>query len=121
MARLVTLNVPSLCAVNGTAIAAGYWLSLSHDFQLMSAQKGTICLSELKLGLTIPFPYTRMLAAKLDPKIVTKISYSVDYKSEEALSDGLVTSLYSNQTELDTQIKQFAKRFAFAGAHRDAM
>ena len=73
MARLTTLNIPSMCVLNGTAIAGGYWLSLSHDFRIMNAQVGEICLSELKLGLTIPYPYTRMLKAKLDPMTVTKI------------------------------------------------
>ena len=32
MCRVLSLKIPSLCAVTGTAIAAGYWLSLSHDF-----------------------------------------------------------------------------------------
>lgn len=37
MARLLTLKVPSMCVLNGTAIAGGYWLGLSHDFQVMNA------------------------------------------------------------------------------------
>ena len=80
MVRVMTLKMPSMCVLNGTAIAGGYWLSLSHDFRTMNAEVGEICLSELKLGLTIPFPYTRVLAAKLDPMVVTKISFSIDYR-----------------------------------------
>ena len=97
MKRLVTLSLPTMCVLNGTAIAAGYWLGLSHDFRIMSEKPShTICLSELKLGLTIPYPYTKMLAAKLDPKIVSKISFSIDYGPEEALKDKLVDALYSD-------------------------
>ena len=96
MARLVTFKLPSMAVINGTAIAAGYWLTLSHDIRTMDASKGNICLSELKLGMTIPFPYTRMLVAKLDPIIVTKISFSIDYEAKEALQDKLVDSLYQD-------------------------
>ena len=101
MARLVTFPMPTMCVLNGTAIAGGYWLSLCHDFRVMNANVGTICLSELKIGLTIPFPYTRMLAAKLDPKIVSKIEYSIDYMPEEALKDHLIDSTYTNSTNCE--------------------
>ena len=101
MARLVTFPMPTMCVLNGTAIAGGYWLSLCHDFRVMNANVGTICLSELKIGLTIPFPYTRMLAAKLDPKIVSKMSYSIDYMPEEALKDRLIDSIYTNVADCE--------------------
>ena len=101
MARLVTFSMPSMCVFNGTAIAGGYWLGLSHDFRVMNANVGTICLSELKIGLTIPFPYTRMLTAKLDPKIVSKIEYSIDYMPEEALKDHLIDSTYTTATDCE--------------------
>ena len=62
-----------------------------------------------------------MLVAKLDPKIVTKISFSIDYEAQEALKDKLVSSLYVDRIDLDLQIQTFAKRYALIGAHRDAI
>ncbi len=76
-------------------------------------------MSELKLGLTIPFPYTRVLRAKLDPKIVTKISYSVDYDRQEAMRDQLIDSVYKSREDLEKQIKAFAKRFAPQGRFKN--
>ena len=77
MARLMTLRIPSMAVLNGTAIAGGYWLGLSHDFRIMNANVGTICLSELKLGLFAPFPYTRVLSAKLKEAVVAKLLYTL--------------------------------------------
>ena len=121
MARLTTLKLPSMCVFNGTAIAGGYWLGLSHDFRIMNAEVGEICLSELKLGLTIPFPYARMLAAKLEPMIVTKISYSIDYKQEEALRDRLIDATYTGREDQEAKILAFAKRYAPLSLHRSAI
>ena len=100
MARLYEFPIPTMCVINGTAVAGGYFLSICHDFRIMHETRGNICLSELKLGLPIPAPYIEVITAKLEPEVVTKLSYAVTIKSPEALKDHLIDSTYTNQDDL---------------------
>lgn len=73
--------MPTLCVFNGNAIAGGYILGLCHDMRIMNAATpGVIALSELKLGLPIPYPYMDAIRARLDPIVCTKVCYGVTYK-----------------------------------------
>ena len=73
MARLIEFPMPTMCVFNGTAIAGGYIFGLCHDYRIMHESTGTICLSELKLGLALPYPYMKVCGAKLDPAICTRL------------------------------------------------
>ena len=67
MARLLEFAMPTMCVFNGSAIAGGYIFGLCHDYRIMHETVGSgICLSELKLGLALPYPYMKVCAAKLD-------------------------------------------------------
>ena len=68
MARLLEFPMPSMCCFNGTAIAGGYFLGLCHDFRTMHETVGLgVCLTEIKLGLALPYAYGKVLAAKVAP------------------------------------------------------
>ena len=51
--RLLTIGVPTLCAMNGTTIAGGLLFSLIHDFRTMKEEKSFVCLSEINIGLSL--------------------------------------------------------------------
>lgn len=77
MARIIQMSMPTVCVFNGNAIAAGFFLGLSHDYRIMHEKIGIIQLSELKLGMPLPVPFTAVQKFKLRPSVVTKVTQSI--------------------------------------------
>ena len=50
LAKLMTLNVPTMAVINGHAYAGGLILALAHDFRIMKQNSGVLCLSEINIG-----------------------------------------------------------------------
>jgi Delta3-Delta2-enoyl-CoA isomerase len=59
IARIISLNVPTLVAMNGHAYAGGLLFSLGFDFRIMKQEKARVCLYEIQIGL----PLTTTLSA----------------------------------------------------------
>jgi enoyl-CoA hydratase/carnithine racemase len=53
-ARMLTLPVASVAAINGHAFAAGGMLALAHDFRVMRADRGFFCLPEVDMAMRQP-------------------------------------------------------------------
>jgi enoyl-CoA hydratase/carnithine racemase len=53
-ARVLTLPVASVAAINGHAFAAGGMLALAHDFRVMRADRGFFCLPEVDMAMRQP-------------------------------------------------------------------
>lgn len=102
MARLLGFPMPTVCVFNGSAIAGGYFLGLCHDYRIMHETKGNICLSELKLGLALPYPFTKVLQAKIDPGVLTRLAFGITVMTEEALKDRLIDSTYTTTESLES-------------------
>ena len=64
MARLITLPIPSVCAVNGHAFGAGFMAAMCHDVRLMRQDRGFMCANELEIGMTIPTPELALFRTK---------------------------------------------------------
>lgn len=64
-ARLLTLPLPTVAAVNGHAFGAGAVLAIAHDVVVMRADRGYWCLPEADLGLPVTGPMYAVLDAKL--------------------------------------------------------
>ena len=77
LAKLIAFPLPSLCVFNGTAIAGGYFMGLAHDYRIMHDTKGTICLSELKLGFALPPTYIKFVVSKLHSTVASKLFMAV--------------------------------------------
>ena len=58
--KLLTLNVPTLCVMNGLAVAGGFIMSICCDFKLMHSNAG-VCLSEIDMSLPYPLAYNKLL------------------------------------------------------------
>ncbi|MFE0024318.1 enoyl-CoA hydratase-related protein [Amycolatopsis sp. NPDC059021] len=64
-ARVLTLGVPTVAAINGHAFAAGAMLALAHDFRVMRADRGYFCLPEVDIKI----PFTPAMAALIQSKL----------------------------------------------------
>jgi enoyl-CoA hydratase/carnithine racemase len=65
LGRLLAFPVPTVAAVNGHAFAAGAMLALAHDFRVMRADRGFVCLPEVDLPLPLAPGMTALLASRL--------------------------------------------------------
>ena len=61
-ARLLTINVPSLCIFNGHSIAGGVFLGLCHDeIWMINDPKKFIWANETSFGFMIPFAMAQLV------------------------------------------------------------
>ena len=65
LARMLTLPVPTVAAVNGHAFGAGAMLAVAHDFRVMRADRGYFCFPEADINI----PFTPGMAALIQGKL----------------------------------------------------
>ena len=91
MSRLITLPVPSICAINGHAFGAGFMAALCHDVRIMRADRGYICANEMQLGLRIPTPELALFKHKLPADAFFEtVQLSRRWTGPDALAAGIV-------------------------------
>ena len=69
LARLLTLNVPTMCILNGHTYAGGLIFALCHDFRTMLNTGGKLCLSEINIGMTLPPAYNQICKSLMQKQI----------------------------------------------------
>lgn len=74
-ARLLALGVPTVAAINGHAFAAGLMLAVAHDFRLMRADRGFVCLPEIDMATGRPL--TRAMVALLSAKLPDSVLHEL--------------------------------------------
>ena len=96
MGRMITLPVPTICAINGHAFGAGFMLSLSHDVRVMREDKGFICANEIQLGMKIPRPELALFRHKIPANsFFETVQLSKRWTGPDALNAGIVQAVGS--------------------------
>ncbi|NIY70780.1 enoyl-CoA hydratase-related protein [Streptomyces malaysiensis] len=67
-ARLLSLPVITVAAVDGHAFAAGAMLTLAHDFRVMRADRGFWCLPEVDVDIPFTPGMAALIQARLTPQ-----------------------------------------------------
>ena len=118
MARLITLPIPSICAVNGHAFGAGFMAAMCHDVRLMRQDRGFMCANELELGMTIPTPELALFRHKMPRHVFHKtVQLAHRWSGPDALQAGLVDEVSSLDGLLELAQKR-ATDLAPLGANR---
>ncbi|KAE8255450.1 hypothetical protein A4X13_0g3031 [Tilletia indica] len=52
--RLLSFPIPTIASVGGHAFAGGFGLVASHDYRVMNANKGFLCMNEIMFGAQLP-------------------------------------------------------------------
>ena len=90
-ARLLTLPMPTIAAINGHAFAGGAMLTLAHDFAVMRTDRGYFCLPEVDLGMTFTPGMTALIQARLGLRVAHEAMITGRrYTADHALAAGIV-------------------------------
>lgn len=96
MARVITLGVPTVAAINGHAFGAGLMLSMCHDVRVMREDRGFLCANELDLGMAIPHAELALFRHKLSmPVFFETVQLARRWTGPAALDAGIVQHVAS--------------------------
>lgn len=109
---LEACDVPVLAAIQGACIGGALDLICAADCRF-AADEAFFCVKETELGFTADLGVLQRLPKLVPPGIARELAYSSRaMKAQEALSHGLVNSVYSNKAKLDEAVMALAKTIA---------
>ena len=112
MGRVITLPIPTVCAINGHAFGAGFMFALSHDIRIMREDRGFLCANEMQLGLPIPRPELALFKHKVPANAFFEtVQLSKRWTGSDALNAGIIQGV-SSLEELPEVAQNKAKELA---------
>jgi enoyl-CoA hydratase/carnithine racemase len=119
MGRLITLPVPTVCAINGHAFGAGFMAALCHDVRIMREDRGFACANEMQLGMVIPLPELALFRHKIPMNAFYEtVQLARRWTGPDALSAGIVQQVASAENLLDLATQR-ASELAPLAANRE--
>jgi enoyl-CoA hydratase/carnithine racemase len=109
LAKALTLPVPTIAAVNGHAFGAGAMLAMAHDFRIMRADRGYLCLPEVDIHI----PFSAGMAALIQAKVpaqtaVAAMTTGRRYGGEDARAASLVDATADESELVDAAVASVA-------------
>jgi enoyl-CoA hydratase/carnithine racemase len=93
-ARVLTLPVPTVAAINGHAFGAGAMLAMAHDFRVMRSDRGYFCFPEADINIPFTPGMAALIQGKLTPAAaVASMTTGRRFGGADALSFGLVDEI----------------------------
>ncbi|MEJ6709176.1 MAG: enoyl-CoA hydratase/isomerase family protein [Amylibacter sp.] len=90
LTKLYGLPKPTICAVNGAAIAGGFFFVLGCDYRIGST-RASVGLAEVRVGATLPAGPEEIAKAELHPNDLRKLLLSGQpMKADQALAAGIL-------------------------------
>ncbi|MFZ2177452.1 MAG: enoyl-CoA hydratase-related protein [Rhodococcus sp. (in: high G+C Gram-positive bacteria)] len=91
LARVLTLPVPTVAAVNGHAFGAGAMFAMAHDFRAMRADRGYFCFPEIDIRIPFTPGMAALIQAKTTPQTaVAAMTTGRRFGGHDAHGSGLV-------------------------------
>jgi len=119
MGRIITLPVPTVCAINGHAFGAGFMVSLCHDVRVMRVDRGFVCANEVQLGMKIPEPELALFRHKIPANAFFEtVQLARRWAGPQALAAGIVQHV-AERDEVLPLATQKAQELAPLGANRE--
>jgi enoyl-CoA hydratase/carnithine racemase len=118
MGRLITLPIPSVCAINGHAFGAGFMMALCHDVRIMREDRGFVCANEMQLGMAIPRPELMLFRHKIPLNAFYEtVQLARRWTGPDAKAVGIVQQVASAENLLKVAAQR-ANELAPLGANR---
>jgi enoyl-CoA hydratase/carnithine racemase len=91
LARMLTLPVPTVAAINGHAFGAGAMFAMAHDHRVMRADRGYFCFPEVDIGIPFTPGMAALIMSKLTPRAaIDSMTTGRRFGGEDAHAAGLV-------------------------------
>jgi len=119
MGRIITFEVPTVCAVTGHGFGAGFMAALCHDVRVMRADRGYLCANELEIGMTIPAPELALFKHKLPASAFHEtVMLAKRWTGPAAVAAGFVEAAVPQNEVLSSAIARAAS-LAHLASHRN--
>lgn len=116
LARVLSLPVITVAALQGHTFAAGAMLSLAHDFRVMRADRGFWCLPEADINIPFTPGMSALIQGRLTPQSAHKAMTTAHrFGGEDALAAGVVDAAVSEDAVRSTAIELAQPLAAKAG------
>ncbi|PBC75414.1 enoyl-CoA hydratase/carnithine racemase [Streptomyces sp. TLI_235] len=116
LARMLTLPVVTVAALQGHTFAAGAMLSLAHDFRVMRDDRGYWCLPEAEINIPFTAGMSALIQARLAPQTAHEAMVTARrYGGRDALVGGIVDRTAGEDAVRRTAIELAAGHAAKAG------
>jgi Delta3-Delta2-enoyl-CoA isomerase len=104
-ARVLSLPVITVAALQGHTFAAGAMLSLAHDFRVMRADRGFWCLPEAEINIPFTPGMSSLIQARLAPQAAHEaMTTARRYGGGDALAAGIVDHAVAEDAVRSTAI-----------------
>ena len=115
-ATTLAMPVPTVAAIQGHCFAAGAMFALAHDFRVMRADRGYVCLPEVDIHI----PFTRAMSALIQARLSKKTAHEAmttgrRYGGGEALQAGIVDAVAHEDDVVSAAVEMARPLAAKAG------
>lgn len=119
LARMLTLPVPTVAALNGHAFGAGAMLAITHDWRVMREDRGYFCFPEVDIRIPFSPGMSALIQAKLTPRAaVDSMTTGHRFTGPDAVAAGLVDATAAEADLVDRAIARVAH---LVGKHADTL
>ncbi|MET9615987.1 enoyl-CoA hydratase-related protein [Kitasatospora indigofera] len=116
LARVLTLPMVTVAALQGHTFAAGAMLSLAHDFRVMRGDRGFWCLPEAEINIPFTAGMSALIQARLAPQTAHEAMVTARrYGGHDALAAGVVDRTAEEEAVRRTAVELAAAHTAKAG------
>ncbi|GLU50239.1 enoyl-CoA hydratase/isomerase family protein [Nocardiopsis ansamitocini] len=116
LARMLSLPVITVAALQGHAFGGGAMFSLAHDFRVMRADRGYWCLPEIDIDIAFTPGISALIQAKLSSRTAhTAMITAHRYGGHEALDAAIVDHAVAEDSVRDTALELARPQTAKAG------
>ncbi|GAA3381739.1 enoyl-CoA hydratase-related protein [Cryptosporangium minutisporangium] len=117
LARVLSLPVITVAALQGHTFAAGAMFSLAHDFRVMRADRGYWCLPEADINIPFTPGMSALIQGRLTPQTAHEaMTTARRYGGTDALAAGIVNSAVEEDAVRRTAVEIAQSQAGKAGS-----